>query len=58
MKKKEYEFKEIEVIELEVTDSSDEEESSLLLRAYARIPVTDGGCGADGGSDGGPPYCQ
>lgn len=55
--KKKYEFVDIEVIELDQAAYDQDEESSLLLRAYARIPLNDGGCGADGGSDGGPPYC-
>lgn len=58
MSKKRYEFTEIEIVDLDDLALEEEEESSLLLRAYAVIPrSTDGGCGADGGSDGGPPYC-
>jgi hypothetical protein len=55
--KEKYIFKDLEVLEFsEVLEES--EDSSLLLRAYARIPpVDDGGCGSDGGTDGGPPYC-
>lgn len=55
--KKKYSYTPIEELELE-SAQYEEDESAELLSAYARIPMTDGGCGADGGAgDGGPPYC-
>ena len=55
-KKKEYVY--IPIEELELTPAKfEEDESAELLSAYARIPLNDGGCGSDGGGDGGPPYC-
>jgi hypothetical protein len=54
--KEKYIFNDLEV--LEFSEKEESEDSPLLLKAYARIAaLTDGGCGSDGGGDGGPPYC-
>ncbi len=57
--KKCYEFKDLEILNFEQEVEKEDEKSQLLLRAFARIPavIDDGGCGSDGGGDGGPPYC-
>lgn len=55
-KKKEYVYSPLEELEL-VATKYEEDETAELLSAYARIPMSDGGCGADGGGDGGPPFC-
>ena len=67
MKKKKsklpYHFSGIETVDIEMLmedelAEDDAHKPSPQIISYAFIPpVGDGGCGSDGGSDGGPPFC-
>jgi hypothetical protein len=54
--KEKYEFTNLEVVKISPIEI-EEGNTPRMLHVYARIPLNDGGCGADGGNDGGPPFC-